>query len=71
MIISNLSRADHKSRVFDYYITNTGKQSGLLFDSVVMCDNLATISFNAINCTIGHLDDQAEIEGALRHTLSL
>ncbi|CAN5471307.1 hypothetical protein BH18ACI3_BH18ACI3_15120 [soil metagenome] len=71
MISSNLSRAGHQSRVLILTSTNIGKQSGLLFDSIVMCDNLATVSINAVNRTIGHLDDQAEVEDALRHTLGL
>lgn len=71
MISSNLNRVGHKSRVLIKTSTEIGKQSGLLFDSVVMCDNLATVTLNAIIRKVGHLDGLAEIEDALRHTLGL
>ena len=71
MVSSNLSRAGHKSRSLIKTSTELGKQSGLLFDSVVMCDNLATVSLNAISRTIGHLDNIPEIDDALRQTLGL
>jgi len=71
MISSNLSRAGYKSRILIKTSTETGRKSGLLFDSVVMCDNLATVSFHALNRTIGHIDEHSEIDIALRHTLGL
>jgi len=42
MITSKLSRANHPSRVIVLLSTPEGQQSGLLTDSVVMTDNLAT-----------------------------
>ncbi len=71
MISSNLSRAGHKSRVLIEIKTNRGKKSGLLFDSVVMTDNLATIQQAVVNRVIGKLDDMSEVDNALRHTLDL
>jgi mRNA interferase MazF len=50
--------------------SNEGKQSGLLADSVVMTDNLATILEIAIDRKIGTLPMKA-IDEALRHTLGL
>jgi len=45
-------------------------ESGLLADSVVMTDNLATVGLFAISRVIGRLP-MHEIDGALRHTLGL
>jgi mRNA interferase MazF len=70
MITSKLSRASHPSRVVVRRTTPQGLQSGLLTDSVVMTDNLATISEAAIDRSIGSLP-MAEVDAALRHTLNL
>jgi mRNA interferase MazF len=71
MISSNLTRAGHPSRVLIETTTGVGKQSGLLFDSVLMCDNLATIMVKAITRTIGTINDLSEIGSALKRTLGL
>ena len=47
-----------------------GQQSGLLSDSVVMTDNLATVAESEIDREIGLLS-MAEIDIALRYTLGL
>jgi mRNA interferase MazF len=70
MITSNVARATHPSRVFIRRSTRAGRQSGLLTDSVVMTDNLATIVESAIDRVIGTLSMKS-IDTALRHTLSL
>lgn len=70
MITSKLFRAGHPSRVLILRSTPEGQQSGLLSDSVVMTDNLATITESAIDHVIGALP-MAAIETALRHTLNL
>lgn len=71
IISSNLSRADHESRILIETKTDTGKQSGLLFDSVVMTDNLATVALSRVTRVIGELKDTEMIDDALRHTLKL
>lgn len=48
MITSKMFRANHSSRVTVLYSTPEGRQSGLLTDSVVMTDNLATITDSAL-----------------------
>ena len=48
--------------------TATGRGTGLLSDSVVMTDNLATVALAAIERVIGTLAMQ-EVDMALRHTL--
>ena len=70
MITSNMTRANHPSRVTISLSTPEGQKSGLLTDSVVMLDNLATIAEVAINRVIGSLQ-MTKVEIALRHTLSL
>jgi mRNA interferase MazF len=70
MITSNVARAGHPSRVVIRRTTRQGRQSGLLTDSVVMTDNLATILDLAIDRVIGTISMKA-IDSALRHTLNL
>jgi mRNA interferase MazF len=70
MITSNLARAKHPSRILIRISTRGGRQSGLLTDSVVMTDNLATILETEIDRVIGSLP-MRPIDAALRHTLGL
>jgi len=70
MITSRLFRAGHPSRVLIRLSTPEGQQSGLLTDSVVMTDNLATIVEVAIERVIGTLP-MKDVDKALRHTLGL
>ena len=70
MITSRLFRANHRSRVVvgggGEVSTPIGQRSGLLTDSVVMTDNLATIAEAAIDRMIGTLP-MTDIDTALRH----
>lgn len=70
MVTSRMSRANHPSRVTVSLSTPEGRRSGLLTDSVVMTDNLATIADTEIDRVIGSLP-MAEVDAALRHTLNL
>ena len=70
MITSKMFRANHSSRVTILLSTLEGQQSGLLTDSVVMTDNLATIVESAIDRVIGSLP-MTKVDVALRHTLNL
>jgi len=71
MVSSNLQRADHPSRVMVRLDSEDGKCSGLLFDSVIMTDNLATIMTHELVRVIGHMPEMASIDEALSHTLGL
>lgn len=71
MISSNLSRAEHQSRILIETKTEAGKQSGLLFDSVIMTDNLATVASPRVTRIIGKLEAMRDVNDALRHTLKL
>jgi mRNA interferase MazF len=70
MITSNLRRAGHPSRRVVAVSTSEEQQSGLLNDSVVMTDNLATVAEPAIHRVIGTLP-MTDIDVALRYTLAL
>jgi mRNA interferase MazF len=70
MITSNLSRANHPSRVTILLSSSEGQSSGLLTHSVVMTDNLATIAESEIVRVIGHIA-MTKIDPALKHTLGL
>jgi mRNA interferase MazF len=70
MITSQVFRAGHPSRVKILLSSLEGQQSGLLTDSVVMTDNLATIVISAVYRVIGSLPT-AKIDEALKHTLGL
>jgi mRNA interferase MazF len=71
MITSNLSRKDHQSRVFIELDSPIGKASGLLTDSVIATDNLATLDEKFIYKKLGNLFDMSEVEKALIHTFGL
>lgn len=71
MITSNLSRAGHPCRVSISLATAEGRHTGLLNDSVIMTDNLATILDRAIDRRIGSLLNVTAVDTALRHTPKL
>jgi len=71
MITSNMARAGHASRVTLQQATTQGRQAGILMDSVVMTDNLATIREIEIDRAIGSLVDMTDVNNALRNTLDL
>ncbi|GJQ57553.1 MAG: hypothetical protein SCALA701_03540 [Candidatus Scalindua sp.] len=70
MITSRLFRSKHPSRMIIQLSTPEGQQSGLLSDSVIMTDNLATIAHTEIDRVIGKLP-MIHVDKALRHTLAL
>lgn len=70
MITSRLFRAGHPSRVLIRLSSPEGRQSGLLADSVVMTDNIATVVESAVDRVIGTIP-MPSVDTALRHTLSL
>jgi len=71
MITSNIPRAGHPSRVTVRIDSESARGSGLLVDSVIMTDNLATILDSEIDRVIGILKVVPEIDAALRTTLAL
>ena len=70
MITSQMFRAGHASRVTILRNSTEGQQSGLLLDSVIMTDNLATIATSAIYRLIGSISTE-NVDTALKCTLNL
>lgn len=70
MISSQMIRTNHPSRVTILHASVAGIQSGLLTDSVVMTDNLATVLEVALDRRIGSLP-MDEVNAAVKHTLGL
>lgn len=71
MITSNLSRAGHASRVVVRVDSADAGTAGLLIDSVIMADNLATVHHSEIDRIIGFFANMQEVDAALRATLAL
>jgi mRNA interferase MazF len=69
MIGSNPARAGYASRVL--VAGASARQSGLLMDSAVMTDNLATIHDAGIDRVLGIIQDLTEVDAALREALAL
>jgi len=67
MITSNITRANHKSRVAVLLNSPEGKQS----DSVIVTDNLATVQEKFIDKVLGNLLTMNVVESALAHTFNL
>ncbi len=70
MMTSRMFRANHRSRITVTLESEEGRKSGILCDSVVMTDNLATIRIQEIAQRIGTLS-MKPVDQALRHTLGL
>lgn len=70
MITSRMIRAEHPSRITIRRNSSIGKQSGLLTDSVIMTDNLATILQSGIYQIIGSLPTES-LDPVLKYTLGL
>lgn len=71
MITSNMARAGHPSRVAVIGGSEAARRAGLLMDSVIMADNLATLHYSEIDRVIGNFGDTADVDRALRSTLAL
>lgn len=71
MITSNIKRAGHPSRILVEISTPQGQKTGLISDSVIMTDNLATILDTEIDRAIGIWTDMSSVDAALRHTFGL
>jgi mRNA interferase MazF len=71
MITSNLTRSGHPSRILIQMGAEPFQGSGLLMDSVVMTDNLATVHLAEIDRIIGRFPDMGPINKALQETLAI
>lgn len=70
MITSNLGRTG-ETRIPVSLASPEGKRMGLLTDSVIVADNLATIHEKAISRVIGTCPIMDQVDVALRKTLGL
>ena len=71
MITSNLARRGHPSRVFISLAAAEAQGSGLLTDSIIMTDNLATGLDKAVISKLGQLADMKAVDAALKVSLAL
>lgn len=71
MISGNLDRAGHPSRVTVKHGTPYFAEIGLLSDSIILTDNLATVLESEVRRPIGRFAAMNEVDEALRHTLGL
>ncbi|MGA2736576.1 MAG: hypothetical protein ABSG65_03895 [Bryobacteraceae bacterium] len=71
MIASNMACAGHPSRVVVRVAGERRNGSGLLMDSVIMTDNLATVHYAEIDRVIGALPETGGLDAPLRTTLAL
>jgi mRNA interferase MazF len=72
-ITSTLSRRGDKSHVYIDVGTPEGKQAGLLHDSIISCNNLATIEQNDVHKIVGSLAPATvqELNECLRAALEI
>jgi mRNA interferase MazF len=70
MITSQMSRSQHPSRLTILIATPEGQQSGLISDSVIMTDNIATVTLSAIYRVIGSIEID-NLHKSLRNTFGL
>lgn len=71
MITSNMARAGHPSRIKFAKSSAPARAMGLLTDSVVMTDNLATVLDTEIDRAIGRCPQMDQVQAAVRHTFGL
>jgi mRNA interferase MazF len=71
MITSNMARAGHASRVIVRIGRESARGCGLLTNSVIMTDNLATVLDSEIDRVIATFKGMREIDAGLRTTLAL
>jgi mRNA interferase MazF len=70
LVTSQMSRSQHLSRLTILIGTPEGHKSGLILDSVVMTDNLATVTISSISRVIGSIEI-ANLHKGLRNTFGL
>ena len=71
MITSNLIRNGHKSRIYVDIHTEMGQETGLLSDSIIMTDNIATVRLSEIYRRIGTFTELDILKESLKHTFGL
>jgi len=70
LITSNLKRIG-ETRVVIYKCSEVGRRMGIITDSVIVADNLATILEREIDKVIGNCEETEKVDQALRRALGL
>lgn len=70
MVTSQMFRGQHSSRLIIMLDTPDGRQSGLISNSVVMADNLATVTLSSVSRVIGSIS-VANLQAILRSTFGI
>jgi mRNA interferase MazF len=72
-ITTNVRHGNDPTQLLIPWETSEGQQAGLLHDSVVSCNNLATVHEERIHRVIGHLPDavMSRIDECLKAALGL
>jgi len=71
MITSNLMRKEHPSRIFVDMHSIIGQQTGLIGDSIIMTDNIATVRISEIYRKIGIFEELNILKVAIKHTFGI
>jgi len=71
MITTNLLRRNHASRIFIDVTTPIGLATGLVGNSVIMTDNMATIVASEIHRKLGLYADLDSLKTAIKNTFGL
>ena len=72
-ITTNLRRAAEPTHLLIEAASPEGQQAGLLHDSTISCNNLATVREDRIDRVIGQLPDRTmrQVDGCLKSALGL
>jgi len=71
MVTTNLARRGHGSRIFVDTTTTPGQAAGLVSDSVIMTDNMATVLSSEIHRKLGTYADLNALKAAIKFTFGL
>jgi mRNA interferase MazF len=71
MVTTNLARRGHGSRIFVDITTPLGQATGLVSDSVIMTDNMATVLSSEIHRKLGTYSDLDALKAAIKFTFGL
>jgi mRNA interferase MazF len=71
MVTTNLARKGHGSRIFVDITTPLGQATGLVSNSVIMIDNIATVLSAEIHRKLGAYADLNTLKAAIKFTFGL
>jgi mRNA interferase MazF len=71
MVTTNLRRKGHPSRILVEVDSIQGRKTGLVSDSVIMTDNVATVRTEEVYRKVGVLEDLERLKAALRYTFGV